>query len=105
MITSLRSFLTVRIAVEPWTGQNVYGDATYGTSVSMPARISKKPKLVRADDGRETVAGSIAWVDPAFVTIGPKDRVTLPDGSTPPVLSIDRIPDERGRVCTRINFA
>ncbi len=104
MITSLRSMLTSTITVEPWSSQDVYGQATYGTAVSMAARISKAPKLVRADDGREVVAGSTAWVDPVSTIIGARDRVTLPDGTTPTVLSVERIPDERGRVCTRIRF-
>ena len=96
--------LTSTITVEPWSSQDVYGQITYGTAVSMVARISKAPKLVRADDGREVVAGSTAWVDPASVVIWARDRVTLPDGTTPTVLSVERVPDERGRVCTRIHF-
>ena len=104
MITSLRSMLTSTITVEPYSSQDVYGVVTFGTAVSMPARIAEKPELIRATDGREVVAGSTAWVDPASVIIGARDRVTLPDGTTPTVLSVERIPDERGRVCTRIRF-
>ncbi len=104
MITSLRSMLTSTITVEPWASQNVYGQVTYGTAVSMSARIAKRPKLVRADDGREVVAGSTAWVDSTSVVIGARDRVTLLDGTTPTVLSVERVPDESGRVCTRIHF-
>lgn len=78
-----------------------FGGTAYGAAVAYPARIRGEAKLVRAADGQERVSSTVAWVPgppdgPA--TIDPLSRATLPDGSQPPILAIESMPDETGAV-------
>ena len=104
MISELRAFMTSTITVEPWTGQDVYGKATYGTAVSIAARISEKPSRVLDSAGQTVVTGATAWTDAANTVITSKDRVTLPDGSQPPLIAVHRMPDDIGIVLTTLSF-
>ena len=104
MITELRAFMTSTLTIEPWLSQDVYGKATYGPKVSISARISEKPTRVLDATGQTVVTGAVAWTDAGTTVITSKDRVTLPDGSQPPVISVQRMPDELGAVFTTLAF-
>ncbi len=73
-----------------------YGKPSYSTGVSSySARVVYKPKLIRTLEGTEQVARGYVIVG-TTETLNPKDKYTLPDTTTPPVLSINTIPDESG---------
>ena len=76
--------------------RNLYGVATYATlSSPFRGRYVRKNRLVRAFTGDERVSRSHFYF---YGTPGldPEDRVALPDGTSPPVLSVRRYPDENG---------
>lgn len=84
------------ITVNSYTGADKYGNPTYSTSSNTySARVVDKQKLVRADNGEEQVAKTTVYVA-STGSIDPNDKITLPDNSTPPVLSVDAFPDEDG---------
>lgn len=105
MDPALAALLADTLTVAPRTGQDGYGVPTYGTVVSMKARVVYRNRLVRDSEGREAASRITAWVDAGTTVITSTDEVTLPDGTTPPILSVERVPDEEGMYYTRINFA
>lgn len=99
-----RSLMRVTVMVEPFTGHGgPAGDQkTYGTAVSMPARLDEKPKLIRDARGREILSDKTVWLQPGSTAIGVNDRVTLPDGSTRPIASVLRVSDTNGQDMAKV---
>ena len=102
---ALADLFTELVSVEPWESQDEFGEPSYGASVSYPARIVHAMKLVRNDEGREVVSNARAFVNTGTTAISPKARVTLPDGTQPKILTVERFPDEAGEIATTIYFA
>ena len=86
------------VTLEPWTGQDGYGEPTYGDPVTYPARVVGKTRLVRTVSGEEKVSTVTVYLG-AVPGASPQDRVTLPSRFVPQqpiILAIERIPDETG---------
>jgi hypothetical protein len=88
------------IVIEPWQSQNGDGTITYGTGVSYQAVIDTTRKQLRTGSGELLIVTAtltiVGDVLPAaggpyagrIEPIDPRDRVTLPDGKTAPILSV-----------------
>jgi len=85
------------ITLEPFTGVNTYGEPQYGTAVQYSAFVQRKTKLVRDRIGQEAVSTSQVYLN-GTVNVDIQDRITLPDGSRPVILSIEALPDETGNI-------
>ncbi len=83
------------VTVESYLGNNAYGEPQYGTPVQCPAFVQRKIKLVRDRTGREVVSTAQVYLD-GSVNVGVQDRITLPDGNQPVILSVEALPDETG---------
>jgi hypothetical protein len=57
--------------------------------------VVRRPTLVRTDDGREVVSNATIYVA-GDQSITAEDQVTLPDGTTPPILTVYSYPDDEG---------
>ena len=97
--------MTSSLTVEVRLSTDSYGKPTYGNAVTVSARVAAMPKMVRSAEGRETVSSTTAWIESPLIPIGATDRITLPDGTTPKILSVQRVPDETGQVFTTVFFA
>ena len=99
---SLRGLMKQTVTYEPFaTHSSPFDDApTYGTSRILRARVVEQTKLVRADDGKETISGRVAWVDEEDATITNRDRLTLPDGTQPAIVRVERSRDSTNRIAT-----
>lgn len=98
----LTASLQPEVTHEAWTGQSVSGAATYAAGVNRSALIEQKQRLHRAGNGREVVTkakitilrpvapnGAAGRTEP----IDARDRFTLPDGSTGPIVDIEGFTD------------
>jgi hypothetical protein len=75
----------VNVTHEVWTGQSGLGVPTYSAGVVRRALVSPTSRRVLAQDGRIVVATHrLLFLDAAPVS--PKDKLTLPDGTHPPLL-------------------
>ena len=81
---SLTAFSTDGYATEVWS-----------TGVSYAARVVGKQTLVKTFEGTEELATTVVYVKTSS-TFGASDQITLPDGSTPPLLAAETYPDETG---------
>lgn len=94
--------MTDYVTVEPKVDQDAYTKPVYGErSEPIRCRIDGQQKLVRDTQGR-TVVSTLTIIASRPVDIKVGDRVTLGDGTQPPVLAIDQMPDERGAYYTVI---
>lgn len=98
METALLSLMPHTITVAPWASQNAYGEPTYGSAVSYTARVQGKTQMVRDSVGVERVSTVTVYVA-TTASIGPKDKLTLPNGWTPAspsIIAVQRVSDESG---------
>lgn len=90
-----------RITIEPYLESDRFGTSIYGQGGEYPARVVGEVKMVRATTGEEMVSSTKVTIPgpphgPA--SIDPRSRITLPDGSAPPILAMGTHPDEEGRL-------
>lgn len=104
---AITASLQSAVAHERWSGVDSYGKPTYLTSVDRTAIIEKKQKRVAGPNGTEILATSrVQFLTPlpdatqySVVLsnrrnpIDPRDRFTLPDGTTCPVVDIEGVFD------------
>lgn len=89
-----------------WAGMSTdgYATATYSTdTTSYPARVVTEQRLVRTFDGTEELSNTTVWVA-STSTFSPLDQFTLPDGTTPGLLSLETFRDENGVTHTKLGF-
>ena len=91
------------ITHEESSSRNEYGKPNHGSAASYSARVVYKNDLVRADDGAEKVSKGYVWIQ-GTPSVTPQDRITLPDGTTPTILSVEEFPDEDGSHHVKVYF-
>ncbi len=94
------------ITYEKMLTRDIYGKpATYDYPVTYKARVSGAMKRIpsRTPGGQDLVATTSVWCAD-IPTIQADDRITLPDGTKPPILSFDHVSDETGDHHTKILF-
>lgn len=103
VITDFADLMPDTVTHAEHAGNDRWGSPSYGSPVSFSARVVYRPESVRAADGAEVVARGHVWLlgSPA---VDPKDEITLPDATTPPILAVERFPDENGAHHTKIFF-
>lgn len=90
---------TVQIASP--TGYSVYGTASFGSPSTYQARLIVKPGAIRTMQGEVVESRTVAWVA-STRTFTVADRITLPDGTTPPIVLIEQYPDEDGSYYSKL---
>jgi hypothetical protein len=88
----LTADLQVSVSHEAVSSRDLRGKPTYAAAVSRPAIVEKKQRLVRDTTGREVMCSHvISFLQPVSLSV--EDRLTLPDGTTGPILSIEGLVD------------
>jgi len=91
------------ITVQAKSGVDAYNKPTYATGTSYSARVVYKNKITVDAIGREVTARGVIYVA-ATGAISPEDKITLPDSSTPQIISVERFPDENGAHHNQVYF-
>ncbi len=96
--TELLALMPDTIKISTRTGHNNYGEASYAASTSThAARILEKPGFIHGEGSEEVAYRHVLWVRSTGTTkITATDRLKLPDGTTPPIVAVERYPDEDG---------
>jgi len=85
------------VTYQPVTGRDDYGAPTYGTAVDYTARVRRKhQRVVSRVTGQDTISDCQVWVAGIPSSISTDAKITLPDGSSPKIVSWDVVPDENG---------
>lgn len=93
-----RDFMPHTVTVEPYSGQSAYGESTYGTAVTYPARVEMKSRRLAGLGGVEIAARGRIFLGTTTVPSA-KDRITLPASfvpTQPPILDASPVNDESG---------
>lgn len=94
MLTGTLSWLKQTVTIEPWTGNN--GDAnTYGSGAAKACLIRQTSRKERSGGDEIVIQSTVITLD-GSVTVTAKDRITLPDGTKPVILSVNVIPGPDG---------
>ena len=84
--------LQATITHASYSSDDGYGKPTYSAGVERTAIVEKRQKYVRTNDGQEKL--SLARLTfPYPVTIGERDKITLPDSTVMPILRINGVVD------------
>ena len=90
------------VLVSTSTAYTAYGSPAWSTVTRRyRARITFSASETRDSNGNRVTANSVLWMA-STGTIRPTDRVTLPDGSTPPIIRVERVTDEIGVHHTKV---
>lgn len=84
--------VTIEHAAATWDAE---GNPVLGTSSANTGIIQQTNKLITDVNGQEKVSTCQIFLS-GNSTIGYKDKITLPDGSQPRILSIEYMPDFDG---------
>lgn len=102
--TEFTDLMPHSIVRKAFTGRNSYGKPAYSTSGSTyTARVVNKQKLVRNASGIEQVSTVTAYVA-STSAFDPEDKITLPDGTSPNIITINITPDDGGTHHSTIYF-
>lgn len=84
------------VSISTRTAHNNYGEATYSTVVTKyRARVVAAPRFVRTASQEVVEIATEVWVA-STKAIDTKAKITLPDGTTPPIVTADTYPDQFG---------
>lgn len=86
---------------EPSTGYDADGAPAFGTGVTIKCRVSPRARKVLDAHGTEVVSAAVIYTEEA-PAVSPNDRITLPDGSQPVIIRVERPPDRDGAHHTEI---
>lgn len=95
---SLTATLQANCTYEAWLGVDRFGKESYAAGVSMPTLIERKQDLVVDYEGEEVLSlATISILRPITNNgaagrqepIDPRDRFTLPDGTTGRILTVE----------------
>lgn len=104
-IESLLTDLMVEtITIASVSSKDAYGKHTWSAPTSInKCRVQTGSHKVLDTAGQETIAEGKVYV-PNHPSVTVNSKLTLPDGTTPPILSVDTFGDERGDHHTVIHY-
>lgn len=83
----LTSFMPHTVTIAPFTTKNAYGEDSFsGTTRTVSAYVEPNQQLAYGDQVNEKTTSKIAYISDLNITIN--DKITLPDSSTPDIVSI-----------------
>lgn len=92
MAHTLTESLQDTVSHEAYASQDGFGKPTFSSAVSRTAIVEKRTRKMVDATGREVLStAKITFLQP--VAIDQRDRLTLSDGTTGPILSIDGLMD------------
>ena len=82
-----------------------YGKRTYGGTVtSASGRVVYETRLIKDTEGQDVVSAGRVYLYGPYSSLTLSDKITLPNGSTPVILSIETKKDTGGNHHTVVHF-
>jgi hypothetical protein len=83
-------FFPSTVTLEPFISKDGYGDSKYGSPIYPECRYAKIEKFIDGFGNQQF--RTCAWVQlPAGTVIGKEDKIMLPDNTTAPIVSFNRV--------------
>lgn len=92
LASSITRDLQVDVTYEAFDSANATNQPTYDSAVTKRAVVEKKARMVRTTTGEEKLSqASVTFLVPFALDL--RDRITLPDGTTAPILNVKGVYD------------
>jgi hypothetical protein len=102
--TLLSDLMVESITIANVSTIDSYAKHSYASPTTVTkCRVQTGAHKVTDQDGQEIVATGKVYIA-SSPTVTPASKITLPDGSVPRVLTVDRFTDERGSHHTCIHY-
>jgi hypothetical protein len=88
LISEVSRHFVDEVTIETFAGFDAYAQPTWGAVRTVKARVVYTPKLVRNREGQEVVGSVVIYTSDDDITVD--DRLTLPDGTKPVILAVNR---------------
>ena len=103
-ISDWADLMPAEVTVQSFISRTSYGVASYGSPVTYQARVQFTNRLIRISESEQAVARGKVWLATTdAITV--QDKILLPDGTTPLILTAQVIEDEKGPLYTQLFFA
>ena len=103
-LDDLKDMMPDTASWKPFVSRDRAGKPTFGSATAIAnCRLVQRNQLVRDRNGDQVLSTAHLWV-PSDEAITPESEVTLSDGTTPPIISVLRTPDENGDKHTKVFF-
>jgi hypothetical protein len=100
-----RSMMNQVVTFNAASAVDKYGKQSFATASSTYySRIIWSERILRDKDGREIVEAGRAILYGVAASVTPLFKITLPDGSTPKITSVETIQDEDGNHHSVVGF-
>ncbi len=83
------------VILAPNTGLDKYGERTFGGGVEVQSRVQEHEERVTIASGEEVLARGRVYLA-KLTGVTPGYLITLPDGTTPEILTVRKVNDEDG---------
>jgi hypothetical protein len=102
-INDFRDMMGESVTHIPFSSRDSYGKPTHGAGNVFDARVSRKRVKIRDANGEEIDADGVVWIlgTPNVLV---KDKIQLPDATTPSIVAVERPSDETGVHHTKVFF-
>lgn len=104
-VTNYAAHITLEAAARDENGDletDRYGNVVYGAPVELPALIAYTQQATRTATGEDVISGAVIRLSFPPPTITIDDRITLPDGEQPKILSVQVDFSDDPYVATRV---
>ena len=85
------------------TSYDAYGTVATSSTYTRAAIVQYSIKMIRDKEGNERVSTAQVYLSSTF-TVSPNDKITLPDGTNPPIMSIGKTVDKDGITCQQVIY-
>ena len=101
--TQLTDFMPDTVTIAPYASYNSYGEETYsGSTRTAKAYVEPAVNLMRSDQVQQETRPLRATIADTSITV--RDKITLPDSSTPEIASIQVHTNVTGLEHTVVEF-
>jgi len=84
------------VIFNPESSKDKYGKATFGSNISAQGRVVFDTKIVRNDLGEDILTGGRVYLYGDYSTITLGHKITLPNGISPVIVSVESKKDTAG---------
>ena len=83
----LLSFFPHTVTIAPFSTKNNYGEDSYGSTRTVAAYVEPNQMLSQTTTVNEQTSVKVAYINDLTLTV--RDKITLPDNTTPEIASIE----------------
>jgi head-tail adaptor len=103
MLTGTLRWLGQTVTIAPLSTANAYGESTYGSAVTVDARVEQNDKQTLDAQGNMVISTSQVTVD-GDTAVAATSRITLPDATTPKIIAVKKLIGPDGTAYAKVIY-